>query len=161
MFLYNRDINWPEQAPGRPLHVWNHIRHVESVPFSPDMRRGMKIWKKPSKFLPVKTSFHANERWPEMLPHRRIPPVTDGELCCLESVYLLSLCVILFPNLEKKNPTERTGTASDERLALCYWCCKGEKFSENAPHPSNMAPRGKLLVKGRWRDKGCVWRQIK
>lgn len=149
MLLYNRDINSPEQAPGRPRpppacvepHQTCRKRPLQSG-YAP---RHEKL-KKPSKFLPVKTSFHANERWPEMLPHRRIPPVTDGELCCLDSVYLLSLCVILFPNLEKPPQSEQ-----EQRLMRGWLCAtdaaKGKNSVKTPPTPPTWLQEGNCWLK--------------
>ena len=108
---------------------------------SPSIRICVEAWEteKPSKFLPVWFSFHAIQRGPEMLLHGRQmnPPVKDGALC-LASVYLLFLCLVLFPNLRKTPQRKQEQRRLDGGRLCATDAAKGKnsgegKSRENAP----------------------------
>lgn len=94
---------------------------------------------KPSKFLPVKSSFHAIQRGSETLLHRRQmnPLVKDGALC-FASVYLLFLCLVFLPNLRKSLQSKQEQRRLDGGRLCATDAAKGKnsgegKSRENAP----------------------------
>lgn len=102
-----------------------------------------------SKFLPVYISFLANERGPEMIPNGQILVVQKYCALYYASVYLLSLCVILLPNLKKTQGKQERRSLSGGWLSATD-AAKGKNSVEEkfTGPPTNMVStvKGKLFV---------------